>query len=348
MTQWRARWWTVIATLTSACTGIEDPWSVSPPSSTGAPMEASEATSGTEGAQSTTGAGSADLDPATTTGSAVDSSTGLADSDPGPVFDVGHDGEPLGCDPNLPETTSFTFAKTIEIGVGTLQAGYYDGRRDEITVLSYFGEGRVLDTEGNILREVAAPLEALPALDGAAYDAARDLALLIRQACVLVEVDPETMMALSTRSLGGDHGISICAGLAIGPHGNLYIASYGTNELVVLSPGDYTEVLRRDMATEGFHGMDGIAEIAGSESFLVNSTTSDRAMIIDLAGNEVVPPAAFGQAPLVGGGPYGSLDSMLTICHNGHTWLCDEYGTTCSDFAPSDGDKEACACLVAG
>ena len=231
----------------------------------------------------------------------------------------------------MPDTTEFVFSKAIEIGVSTLQAGYYDNNRQEVTVLSFFGKGKRLDVDGNILGDVAAPPEALPRLDGAAYDTLADVGLLINQDCVLVEVDPETMAAVKVTQLGFQ--MSICAGLAIDAARNLYIASYGTKELVVLDR-DATEVILR-------------TTIAGSDNFLVNDTVTLTAAIIDPKGGVLVPSGAVGSAPpLTGGGPVPQPDSMLTICLNGHTWVCDAYGTKCSDFAPSDGDKEACGCLI--
>jgi hypothetical protein len=227
--------------------------------------------------------------------------------------------------------------------VSTLQAGYYDNNRQEVTVFSFFGQGKRLDVDGNILGDVQAPPEALPKLDGAAYDTVADVGLLINQDCVLVEVDPETMGALKVTQLG--FGMSICAGLAIDAQRNLYIASYGTKELVVLDRDGAKEILRKSVV--GMPNIDGIAEIAGSDNFLINDTVTLTAAIVDPSGQILVPGGAVGSAPpLTGGGPVPQPDSMLTICLNGHTWVCDAYGTKCSDFAPSDGDKEACGCLI--
>ncbi|KIG19435.1 hypothetical protein DB30_02716 [Enhygromyxa salina] len=254
-----------------------------------------------------------------------------------------------GCDPDqIPDTNGFTFVKTIELGIDTLQAGFYDSTRDRVVVFSYFGEGRVLDIQGNILEQVQAPPEALPKLDGGAYDLASDLALLINQDCDLVEVDPETFATHAVIPLGMAHNMSICAGLAIDPMSNLYIASHGTDELVVLDRSGQVEQFRVDMLGIGMPGFDGIAEIAGSENFLINSTTNLTAAIIAADGSLIAGPGLVGDAPIMGGGAVGQPDSMLTICTNGHTWVCDAYETSCSDFAPDDGDKMACGCLVVG
>jgi hypothetical protein len=253
------------------------------------------------------------------------------------------------CDPaQIPDTTAFTFVKTIPLGIGTLQAGFYDSTRDRVAVFSFYGQGRLVAVDGTVLGEIQAPPEALPSLDGAAYDLANDKALLITQSCKLVEVNPETFAAESVTLLGAAHGVSICAGLAIDPKSNLYVASYGTNELVVLDRSGETELRRTNLLGIGMAGIDGIAEIAGSANFLINSTTQGTAAIITAQGELIAGPGAVGDTPIMGGGLVGKPDSMLTICTNGHTWVCAEYGTTCSDFAPSDGDKQACGCLTAG
>jgi hypothetical protein len=287
-----------------------------------------------------------------TSTSESDGTTTDSDSTDGSIkFDQGspQDVEGGSCDPELiPDTLGFSFVKSIELGIDTLQAGYYDSTRDRVVVFSFYGEGRVLDIDGNILDQIQAPPEALPKLDGGAYDLASDLALLINQDCDLVEVNPETFATESVTPLGLAHGMSVCAGLAIDPMSNLYIASHGTDELVVLDRSGQVEQLRVDMLGIGMPGFDGIAEIAGSDNFLINSTTNLTAAIIGADGSLIAGPGLVGDMPIMGGGGVGQPDSMLTICTNGHTWVCDAYETTCSDFAPSDGDKIACGCLVVG
>ena len=302
--------------------------------------------------------GSTSSDGTTLADSTTTSETGMSETDTagtqtdtGIKFDQGAPDDLAGgsCDPDLiPDTTAFSFVKTIELGIDTLQAGFYDSTRDRVVVFSFFGEGRVLDIEGNIVDQVQAPAEALPSLDGGAYDLAGDLALLINQNCDLVEVDPETFATKAVIPLGLAHGMSVCAGLAIDPMSNLYIASFGTDELVVVDRSGQVEQLRVDMLGIGMPGFDGIAEIAGSDNFLINSTTNLTAAIIAADGTLVAGPGLVGDLPIMGGGAVGQPDSMLTICTNGHTWVCDAYETSCSDFAPSDGDKMACGCLIVG
>lgn len=257
-----------------------------------------------------------------------------------------------GCDPQaVPDTVAFTYVSKFDTGLPdkVLQASFYNGDDDEVMIMSYSGKARRFATDGTPKSDVFdVPPEALPKLDGATYDATLQRGLLINQDCVLNEVDPVTLAVLEPPQQLG-FGMSICAGLALGLDNNLYIASYGTDELVVLSRDGLQEVRRVDMPGEvGLTGFDGIALIAGSENFIVMSTAPDaRAAIIDPLGAVVVPAAPLGlaEAPMIGGMPM-LPDAVLTLCGNGHAWLCEAYDATCFDYAPDDGDKDACACLI--
>jgi hypothetical protein len=299
-------------------------------------------------ASATTSAGPTTGDP-----SGGDTSTGSSttDDDPTASFDLGALPDLGGidtsdCDVNaVSDTLAFTFSHQFDTGFtdATLQASYYNGDDDEVMIMSYYGEARRFSLDGTPLGEVFdVPPEAMPALDGATYDPVEQVGLLINQGCVLTTVEPQTLEVIATQQLG--FGMSICAGIAIGVDGNLYIASYGTDEMVTITRDGMTEIAR--VAT--LPGIDGIALIAGSENFLVMSTypLPAQAAIIDASGQEVVSAATLGAVmpPLMGGAP-SSVDAVLTLCGNGHAWVCDEYGATCLDFAPDDGDKNACACL---
>jgi hypothetical protein len=249
------------------------------------------------------------------------------------------------------DTTAFTYVKKFDTGIPdmVLQASFYNGDADEVMIMSFSGKARRFTTDGTPKGEVFdVPAEALPQLDGATYDAKLQRGLLINQSCVLNEVDPITLAVLEPPQQLG-FGMSVCAGLALGLDDNLYIASYGTDELVVLSRDGLSEVRRVDMPGQvGLTGFDGIALIAGSENFLVMSTAPDaRAAIIDPLGGVVAPATKLGlaEAPLLGGAPM-LPDAVLTLCGNGHAWLCEAYDATCFDYAPDDGDKDACGCLI--
>jgi hypothetical protein len=256
------------------------------------------------------------------------------------------------CDPNMvADTLAFTYAKKFDTGIPDkiLQASYYNTVADEVMIMSFNGQARRFTVDGTAIGDVfMVPAEALPQLDGATFDPVLERGLLINQGCVLVEVEPQTLAVISAQPLG--FGMSVCAGLALGLDGNLYIASYGTNEMVVLTRDGLTEVRRVDMGTIPLTGFDGLALIAGSENFLVMSTSpATEAAIIDPLGGVIQPTTALGQAspPMIGGMPM-LPDAVLTICGNGHAWVCEAYEATCFDYAPDDGDKNACECIIPG
>ena len=261
--------------------------------------------------------------------------------------------EAAACDPNIvADTLAFTYVKKFDTGIADkiLQASYYNTVADEVMIMSYNGQARRFTVDGTAIGDVFnVPPEALPSLDGATFDPVQERGLLINQGCVLVEAEPQTLALISAQQLG--FGMSICAGLALGLDGNLYIASYGTNEMVVLTRDGLTEVRRIDMGAQvDLTGFDGLALIAGSENFLVMSTSPvTEAAIIDPLGGVIQPPTALGQAspPMIGGMPM-LPDAVLTICGNGHAWVCEAYDATCFDYAPDDGDKNACECILPG
>jgi len=255
------------------------------------------------------------------------------------------------CDPNeVEDTLAFTYVSQFDTGIpdAVLQASYYNSDADEVMIMSFSGKARRFKVDGTPLGEVFdVPPQALPKLDGATYDPVTKVGLLINQDCVLNEVEPVTLAVLKTQPLG--FGMSVCAGLALGLDNNLYIASYGTDEMVTISRDGTQELGRVNLLqVAGLDGFDGIALIAGSDNFLVMSTApTTRAAIVNPAGGVVVPASDLGQAaaPMIGGMPM-LPDAVLTLCGNGHAWVCEAYKATCFDYAPQDGDKNACACLI--
>jgi hypothetical protein len=255
------------------------------------------------------------------------------------------------CDPNqVEDTLAFTYVSQFDTGIPdmVLQASYYNSDANEVMIMSYSGKARRFKVDGTPIGDVFdVPAQALPKLDGATYDPIGKVGLLINQDCVLTEVEAQTLAVLKSQPLG--FGMSICAGLALGLDGNMYIASYGTDEMVTLSRDGLSEVGRINVLNAvGLSGFDGIALIAGSENFLVMSTSpKTQAAIINPAGGVVVATSDLGQAmpPMIGGMPM-LPDAVLTLCGNGHAWVCEAYKATCFDYAPEDGDKNACACLI--
>lgn len=308
------------------------------------PTTTTTATTGQTGSASETGT----TDPTTSSTSTTTSSTATTTS-----TDTTADSGGFVCDPNqVEDTLAFTYVSQFDTGIpdAVLQASYYNSDADEVMIMSFSGKARRFQVDGTPLSDVLdVPPEALPKLDGATYDPLTKVGMLINQDCVLTEVEPQTLAVLKTQPLG--FGMSICAGLALGLDNNLYIASYGTDEMVTISRDGLQEVGRVNVVdAAGIDGFDGIALIAGSENFLIMSTSpTTRAAIVNPAGGVVVAASDLGQAlpPMIGGTP-DLPDAVLTLCVNGHAWVCEAYKATCFDYAPEGGDKNACACLIPG
>ena len=250
---------------------------------------------------------------------------------------------------DVEDTLGFVYVRTIDlVDIGTIQASFYNIEAEEIVFLSFGGAGRRYTIDGVALGDVQAPPEASSALDGASYDSAKEVALLLTQGCLLVEVDPVTLQTISSIQLDtAKLGLQICAGLAVGVDGKLYVNSYATSEMVRLSRDGQDELGRIDLGALDLGWPDGVSLIAGSENFLVLSTKKQQAAILTPEGVLVVPPSSVGKAlPPFKGGQIINSDACLTVCGNGHAWLCDEYGTQCHEYAPEDGDKNACTCTI--
>lgn len=323
-------------TGTASATGSTTAPTTAGPTGEASESESSPTTSGSTGVAST------EATTSTTTTSATSSTSGESSgsSSGGAV-----------CDPNeVADTLAFTYVSQFDTGIPdmVLQASYYNSDADEVMIMSFSGKARRFMVDGTPIGDVFdVPAEALPKLDGATYDPVGKVGLLINQDCVLTEVEAQTLAVVKTQALG--FGMSVCAGLALGLDGNLYIASYGTDEMVTLSRDGLKEVGRVNVVqAAGIDGFDGIALIAGSENFLIMSTApTTKAAIVNPAGGVVVAASDLGQgaAPMIGGMPM-LPDAVLTLCGNGHAWVCEAYKATCFDYAPEDGDKNACACLI--
>ncbi len=250
---------------------------------------------------------------------------------------------------DVEDTLGFIHQKSIDLGdINTIQASYYNIAAKEIVFFSYFGKGRRFTIDGTPIADVMAPPEALPKLDGASYDQVNGVALLITQDCRLVEADPVTLQTLKVIQLDTvKFKIGVCAGVAIGVDGDMYVISWQTEEMVKMTRDGQTELARVNLAGLDLSRPDGISLIAGSENFVVLSSAKQQAAILTPKGGIVVPPGKVGQMlPPFEGGAITNPDASLTVCGNGHAWLCDEYGTKCHDYAPKDGDKDACACTI--
>jgi hypothetical protein len=304
---------------------------------TDAPTTAGPTADTTAGTSDATDTDATDTDATDTDATDTDATTG----------DSGDD--PFACElEDVPDTQQFTFVQQFATGMPSplTQASFYNSYADEIMLMTFVGDARRFATDGTPLGPpFKVPPEATPALDGATYDPKLSRALLITQGCRLVETDPVTLSVYSVKQLG--FGMQVCAGIAIGVDDNLYIASEGTQEIVVLDRAAEVEIRRiQDLPADGIDGPDGVALIAGSENFIVIGTNNGGDVgIIDPLGNFIVPGADIGPGSAFDGAPPMLPDAVLTLCKTGHAWLCDANDGTCDDYAPSDGDKDACGCI---
>ena len=284
-----------------------------------------------------------------TTGTTGDPTTGTT-GDPTGDPTTGDPNDPQSCDlDTVEDKTYFTFSKKFPTGMKSkqTQASFYNSYANEVVLLTFDGEARRYDTDGTPLAPpFQVPAEALPALDGATYDAKLTRALLINQGCTLVEADPVTLAVHSVKKLG--FGLDVCAGIAIGADNNLYIASDMTQEIVVLDRNATKEIRRiKNLDTLGIDGPDGIALIAGSENFIVIGTNGvvGAVGVMDPLGNFVVPGADIGPGSAFDGAPPNLPDAVLTLCHRSVAWLCDAFDGTCSEYVPTNGVIDACGCI---
>lgn len=156
-------------------------------------------------------------------------------------------------------------------------------------------------------------------LDGAEYDPATDRGLLITQDCRVHELDASTFALVAQRTLTG---ATTCAGIALGADGSLYVASYGTREVVVYPRAGTAPTRRFSVAGVGTGLIDNLARVPGTDTFLVGTNAGPMALV-DPTGRVLTGPAAVGvAAPLVGGMPVNA-DGATGIGTNGQLFFCD-------------------------
>lgn len=306
---------------------------------TGAATTSTGTTGGSSGEAETT---SSPTSGGTSTGADTGTSTGTE------TGESGEDSTTTGdfCDGVL-DVVSHNYVKTVDNGLTGLTGAYYNAAKGELVFLSATGPGRRAKLNGDPIGVVAAPPEVAPGLDGAAYDAAADVALLIDQDCELAEVDPVTLELLSLEVVDPvEFGLETCSGIAVGPGGDLWLTSQGSDEVVVVTRDLADEVRRWDLAADGLTGPDGIARVAGSDNVLVIGGDG-KAAIYTHEGVLVVPASDIGGglAPLVGGGALAQPDALTSVCVNGQAWLCEGgQGEGCRQFAPEGGGADVCVC----
>lgn len=328
---------TTTTTTTTGATATSGPDSsgsagVSEGSSTGPPTTGAS-TGTSEGPTSSTSGG-----PTSSTSSGPGSSSGSSSGG-------------FVCDPNaVPDVLQFNYVRTVDIG-SRIQASFYNIDAQEMVFLTYEGKGKRVALDGTILGDVTAPPEVSQVLDGATYDQVKGIGLLVDQECDLAEVDAASLAFLTNNNIGAKFGLDICSGLAIGLDGHLYITSTNTEEVVVVTRDLQTEVRRFKVDDDGLTNVDGISLIAGSENFLVLSTYDLKSAIFTPTGEVVVPASTIGgpAPPLVGGDMPEIPDAVLTVCGNGHAWICEGLEKVgCYEYAPEGGDSDSCPCTIPG
>lgn len=314
----------------------DSPVTTSGSSTTSEGMSTSSA--GTASTSTSTSAGESDSDSSTT---GTTSSTGGTTGDSGGFVCVPED---------VPDALAFTYAKTVDIGLGDVQASYYNIAAGELVFLSHQGKGKRVALDGTVLGDVTAPPQVTQVLDGATYDQVNQTALLVDQACNFAEVDALTMDVILLDKIDvAKFEINVCGGVALGLDGHLYVASVLTDEVVVITRDLSTLVRRFKVDDDGLGNIDGISLIAGSENFLVLSTFDLMAGIFDPLGNPIVTGTKIGSGPpLVGGDNPKIPDASLTVCANGHVWVCEGLAnqkTGCYVYTP-EVESDSCPCVL--
>lgn len=232
---------------------------------------------------------------------------------------------------------SYRYVRSITppIGEAYYQASFFDTTRNRLATFGFSAPypGALFQADGALIARVMAPaLGTTVGLDGADYDPTMDRGILITQDCRVHEINPGTFALITQRTLVG---ADTCAGVALGADGNLYVASYGTREIVVY-PREGTAALRRFSTTGIGNGlMDNLAQLPGTTSFLVGTNTGMMA-IISATGVVLSGPGMVGTAaPLLGGMPINA-DGATGISTNGQVFFCDH------PTSPMPGTMSSC------
>jgi hypothetical protein len=232
-----------------------------------------------------------------------------------------------------------------ELG-GFVQASWYDPVADRMCFVVSNGDGQCYTPEGAKLGpKIKAPGGVI---DGAVYDAARNVVLLLTQSCLLIEADPTTLKLIGQVQLDAQAlDLITCAGLGLTPDNDLYVASYQNGEIVTISRDGQTELARFSSAAAGVPGPDGLNVISGVGDLLLQSSAAQhKAGIVSNTGAVIVAASPAGQAaPPINGGTLNAPDDTLTLCESGHVWVCDQ-APSCTEYMPEDGDRNICPCFA--
>ena len=288
----------------------------------------------------------------TTTTTVGDTSTGDTGSSTGDTST----GDSTTGDPVCVDEVAQTFTPTgkvldmSELGGSFIQGSWYDPVAARICFVVGNGDGLCFTPAGDKLAAIKAP--SAPnggSIDGAIYDAAKNVVLILQQGCLVTEADPATLKPLAQLQLDAQKlDLQTCAAIALTPDNDLYIASYLNSDIVTVSRDGQTELARFDTGDAGVPGPDGLNVISGSGDLLVVSTAGNArpAAIFSKTGDVIVAAAEAGSAsPPLKGGTLVLPDDTLTLCENGHVWVCDQ-APNCSEYMPEGGDKNICGCFA--
>ena len=173
--------------------------------------------------------------------------------------------------PGAAHAQDYQYVRSVTTALSTLQATLYNSDRNIVSIFTFGGNGQEFTIDGQPNgTTMMAPVTARNSLDGATYDPISQRVLFLTQNCLLTEADPVTYVKVSTVALGAR--ASICAGIALGRDNRLYVASYGTNEIISYVRSGSAAVARFSLAPHGFSGPDGISNVLGNDHFVVVST----------------------------------------------------------------------------
>ena len=292
----------------------------------------------------------------TTTDTTVTPDTSTGDTTTGDSTTGESTGDTTTGDPVCIEEVAQNFVPTgkvldmSELGGSFIQGSWFDPINDRICFVIGNGDGLCFTPEGEKLAAIKAPGDPSDGvIDGAIYDAAKNVVLIVQQGCKVIEADPSTLKNLGEIQLDtAKFSLQTCAAIGLTPDNDLYIASYTNSDIVTISRDGQTELARFDTADAGVSGPDGLNVISGAGDLLIVGTAGNTrpAAIFSNTGDVVVAASEAGKdKPPIQGGTLVLPDDTLTLCDTGHVWVCDQ-APNCSEYMPEGGDKNICGCFA--
>lgn len=244
---------------------------------------------------------------------------------------------------------SFPLLRTVAAPGFTPQASFYNPVRDELVVISFGGtDAQIYDSDGDLVRATAAlPTPLGDRVDGAGYDNLTGVALVIRQTCEVLELDPVTLTISTRRSLGGSPLVpapTLCAGVDVGSDGLLYVADYNSSRVVVY-PRVGTVPLRD--FTVALAAIDNLSRAPGTDLVMLANNTAGQFALYRESGLFVSGPSPIGTGIILGdhtrSNSAGS-DGLTFIGTSGRLWFCDHNDPVLSCYLQTRGCTGAADC----